>query len=87
MITGLQKLPDFSDNHPLSDELQRRQQGVVTKGDGYVAPKQDKAVSLRMVRRFNIHYLARAKVVNASESYQPIHLWEKLPPRVSLIQK
>ena len=45
VIAALQKLPDFSYNHPLLDELHHRQQGVVTKGDGYVCPKPDKAIS------------------------------------------
>ena len=41
VVQALDRLPDFSQNLALTDELRDRQTGLITKGDGYIAPKAD----------------------------------------------
>ena len=41
VVEALDRLPDFAQHLALSDELRDRQTGLITKGDGYVAPKAE----------------------------------------------
>jgi hypothetical protein len=44
VATAISILPNFSGNHKLRDELDNRQRGIITIGNGYQPPKADKAM-------------------------------------------
>ena len=55
-------LPNFSSNHKLRDELDSRQRGIVTTGNGYQPPKPDKVMAnteLTAVKKATAKKLAR----------------------------
>ena len=46
VLDALSAIPNFTMNHALADELDRRQRGEITTGDGYQIPKADKPASV-----------------------------------------
>jgi hypothetical protein len=44
VATAISILPNFNSNHKLRDELDSRQRGIITTGNGYQLPKADKSM-------------------------------------------